>query len=96
MEANRQQVETSSLEAYRLLGRAHHALGARAAACEAADKAAAEAATARYVWLEFMSLRDLLRWSEAGAQAEGVCERIHGVARRLVVSQTEIEAVPEL
>merc|ERR1711938_386293 len=62
-------------EAYRLLGRARHALGEGGAACEAAEAAAAEAAAGRYVWLQLLSLRDLLLWGEAGA-AESVRSRL--------------------
>ena len=50
---------------------------------------AAEAAGARYVWLELQSLRDLLRWGEADA-AEGVRARLRGVAGRVVASAEEV------
>jgi hypothetical protein len=72
-------------EACRLLGCAHAALGQRAVACESAERAVAEAAKARYAWLEMVSLADLLRWSEA-SEAEGVrareCVRSRGGWRR--------------
>jgi hypothetical protein len=62
-------------EACRLLGCAHAALGQRAAACEAAERAVAEAGKARYAWLvEMVSLADLLRWSQT-SEAEGVRSR---------------------
>ena len=79
-------------EACRLLGRARHELGERKAACEAAEAARAEAAKARYVWLELMSLRDLLRWSDA-ADAEGVRSRLSSVAGRMAASAEELAGV---
>ena len=79
-------------EAWRLLGRARAELGERAAACEAAERAAAEAAKARYVFLELLSVRDLLRWSEAGA-AEGVRSRLSGVAGRMAATAEEVAGV---
>ena len=80
-------------EALRLLGRARAELGEAAAACEAAEKAAAEAARAKYLWLELLALRDLLRWTEAGEKAEGVRERLRGVAGRMVASAEELAGV---
>jgi len=79
-------------EAYRLLGRAKAELGERAAACEAAECAAAEAARAKYVWLEMLSLRDLLKWSEV-AEAAGVRERLRSVAEQMVASSAELTEV---
>ena len=79
-------------DACRLLGSAHHALGARAAACAAAERAAAEAARGQVVWLEMLSLRDLLSWCEA-SEREGVQARAQGVASRLVASREELVAV---
>ena len=79
-------------EACRLLGRAHHALGSRAAACEAAEKAVAAAAKAKYIWLEMMGLRDLLSWCGAG-EAEAVRSRLQAVARRLAASKEELIGV---
>ena len=69
-------------EALRLLGRAHAALGRRGDACAAAERAVAEAAGARYVWLELVSLRDLLEWSE-DADAAGVRSRLAEVEGRV-------------
>ena len=54
-------------EAYRLLGRAKAELGERQAACDAAERAVAQAAGAQYAWLEMLSLLDLLSWSEESA-----------------------------
>jgi len=79
-------------EAWRLLGRARAELGERAAACEAAERAVAEAAKARYMFLELQSLRDLLRWSEA-AEAEGVRARLSGVAGRMAATAEEVAGV---
>lgn len=79
-------------EAHRLLGRALAELGQRAAACEAAERAVAEAAGAKYAWLEMLSLRDLLRWGEAG-EAESVHSRLRGVVGRLVASADELKGV---
>ena len=78
-------------ESQRLLGRAQAALGDHAAACEAAERAAEEAARSRYVWLEMLSLRDLLEWSEADA-AEGVRARLSGAVARIAASAEELEA----
>ncbi len=79
-------------EAYRLLGCAHAALGRRTAACEAAERAATEAAKARYAWLELLSLVDLLRWSEA-PEVEGVRNRVRSVAGRLAASAEQLAEV---
>ena len=79
-------------EAYRLLGRARAALGQRAVACEAAESAATEAVNARYVWLEMLSLRDLLEWSEVEA-AKGVRLRLGGVLRRVAATHEELVGV---
>ena len=76
-------------EAYRLLGRARSELGQRAKACEAAEAAAAEAALARYVWLEMLSLRDLLRWCEA-SEAERARHRLAGVVQRMAATPEEL------
>ena len=79
-------------EAHRLLGRARAELGQRAAACEAAEQAVAEAAKARYVFLEVLSLRDLVRWCEAGA-AEGVRSRLRAATGRMTATAEEVAAV---
>ena len=79
-------------EAYRLLGRARHALGEIPAAAAAAECAAAEAAGARYVWLEMLALRDQLLWCEAGA-AEGVQSRLSALVGRAAASAEEVAAV---
>ena len=70
------------MQALRLLGCARAALGEGVAACDAAERAAAEAAKAKYVWLEKRSLEDLLKWCEAG-EAEGVRARLREVAGRM-------------
>ena len=74
------------------LTRASAALGRHAAACEAAERAAAEAAGARYVWLEMLALGDLLDWCEAGAK-ESVRLRLRAVAGRLEASAEELARV---
>lgn len=79
-------------EAHRLLGRAKAALGERAAACKAAERAVEEAAKAKYAWLEMLSLRDLLRWCEEG-EAEGVRVKLRNVAGRLKASAEELTEV---
>ncbi len=79
-------------EAYRLLGRARAEQGQRAAACEAAERAATEAAEARYVFLELLSLRDLERWSEGG-EVEGVRSRLDAVAGRMAATSEEVAGV---
>ena len=76
-------------EALRLLGRAHDALGAQAAACEAAERAVAEAAKAKYVWFEMLALADLLKWCAPG-ETEGVRSRLRSVAERLAASKGEL------
>ena len=80
-------------EALRLLCRAHAALGDRVAACEAVERAAAEAAGAKYVWLEMMSLRELLRLCEGSEAASSVRARIRGVAGRMAASAEELASV---
>jgi hypothetical protein len=80
-------------EAWRLLGRAKDALGDRTSACEAVERAAAEAAAARFGWLEMLSLRDMLHWTEAEtAAAQDVQSRlraVHGTVRGKLVSSAE-------
>ena len=53
-----------------------------------AELAVAEAAKAKYVWLEMLSLRDLLRWCEAGHhesdQTEGDSAAVHTRLRAVV------------
>lgn len=78
--------------AHRLLGSAHAALGRRAAACEAAEEALAEAVRAKYLWLEMWALRDMLAWCEA-TDAEAVRGRLRGVAGRLAASHEELASV---
>ena len=85
-------------EALRLLGRAKGALDEPAAAREAAERAAAEAAGARYVWVEVLALRDLLKWcgterdGVAASYAESVRERLRSAAGRLAASPEEVAA----
>ena len=73
------------------MGRAQAALRRGAAACEAAESAAAEAAGARYEWLEMLCLRDLLRWSDE-ASAAGVTARLRRVLHQLSASEEELVA----
>ena len=80
------------LEALRLLGRAHAALGAQAAACEAAEHAVAEAAKVGYVWFHVLALADLLTWC-ATAETEDVRSRLRSVAERMVASSEELKGV---
>lgn len=79
-------------EALRLLGAAHAAEGRLDAACEACERAVSEAAGARYVWLELLSLRDVLRWSDEGAAAE-VRSRLGAVVSRVSASTEELVGV---
>ena len=79
-------------EAHRLLGRAKAELGECAAACTAAERAAAEAAGAKYVWLEMLSLCDLLKWCEAG-EADGVRARLRAVVSRMTATREELAGV---
>ena len=44
---------------------------------------------AKYVWLEMMSLRDLLSWCKAG-EGEAVRSRLRSVAGRLAASKEEL------
>ena len=80
------------VQSHRLLARANAALGRRAAACEASERAAAEASGAHYLWLEMLSLRDMLGWCEAEA-ADGVRSRVSKVVGRLAVSAEELTGV---
>ena len=57
-------------EALRLLSKAKLALGEHDAACDAAERAAADAANAQIWWIEMLSLRDLIR-----------CRRLAGGAK---------------
>ena len=65
---------------------------ARAAACEAAERAVAEAAKAKYTYFEMIALRDLLGWCEA-TEAEAVRSRLRSVAGRLVAPPEELAAL---
>ena len=77
-------------EASRLLGCALAEGGDWAGAHEAAERAAAEAACARYAWLEALSLRDALRWC-APADEVGVRGRLRSAVGRLAASAEEVE-----
>ena len=77
------------IEAHRLLGRAHAAQGRAGMAREAAERAADEAADARYAWLEAMSLGDALKWCGA-SEAQDIRKRLRGVAARLSASLKEL------
>lgn len=79
-------------EALRLLGRAQAALGNTSEACTAAERAASEAASAKYVWYEMLALHDLLQWSAAGAR-EGVRSRLRAVVGRIDASTEELAGV---
>ena len=72
-------------EAFRLLGCAQAALGRSGEACQAAESAAAEAAKARYVWIEMLSLRDALRWCEVDA-VEHIRSRLRDAVSRVSAS----------
>jgi len=80
------------IEAHRLAGKANAALGDRDAACEAVERAVAEAAGARYLWLAMLSLRDELRWC-GPSEAASVRSRLRGVAGRLSVTPEELVEV---
>ena len=79
-------------EALRLLGCAHMALGAHAAACDAAERAVKEAAKAKYAWLEMLALADLLKWCTAD---DAVCvrARLRDVVKTLAASKEELVGV---
>ena len=77
------------IEAHRLLGRAHAAQGRASMARKAAERAADEAADARYAWLEAMSLGDALKWCGA-SEAQDIRKRLRGVAARLSASLKEL------
>ena len=76
-------------QASRLLGRAHMELGRRSDACDAAGCAAAEAAKAKYVWLEYICWRDMLRWCEEG-EAALARSRLQEVEGRMLASREEL------
>ena len=76
----------------RLLAQARAALGKRSAACEAAERALSEAAAARYVWLEMLSLCDLLGWCEA-SEADAARSRLAAVKERVAASEQELAGV---
>ena len=77
------------IEAHRLLGRAHAAQGRAGMARKAAERAADEAADARYAWLEAMSLGDALKWCGA-SEAQDIRKRLRSVAARLSASLKEL------
>ena len=71
------------------------AAGAAAAAAVATAGKAAEAGTAKYVWLELLSLRDVLRWCEV-SRAEGVQARLAASAGRVAASAVELENLAQV
>ena len=83
------------IEAHRLQGRSCASLGRSADACAAAERAVAEAAAAKYVWLEWLSLKDLLAWCEA-SEREEVRSRLHHAAERMAAPSDELELVEAL
>jgi hypothetical protein len=80
------------VQALRLLGRAKAELGEGTAACEAAERAVAEAARARYAWLQMLALADLLGWCDA-SEGEAVRARLCSVAGQMVASKEELVGV---
>ena len=76
-------------EAHRLLGRAHAALGNKAEAKGAVERALPEFKAGQYVWLERMALRDLERVCEA-AEAKEVQARLQGVEERMSASVAQL------
>eukprot|EP00966_Prymnesium_polylepis_P158737 3669078-Prymnesium_polylepis.2 len=81
-----------AIEEFQPLLRTEVELGDRAAACEAAERAAAEAAGAGYVWLEMLSLGDMVGWCAEG-EVEGVRSRLCGVVGRLAATEAEVAGV---
>ena len=80
------------VEAYRLLARANATLGRKRAACEAAENAAATAVQAHYVFYEILSLRDVLKWTDA-SEVQAVCARLRAAAERTTASRADLERV---
>jgi hypothetical protein len=80
------------VEAGRLLCRARASLGRREGACEAASRAADEAARTGLWWLEMLALRDWLRYGGAEA-GSSVWSRLEGVMGRLMAPNEELMEV---
>jgi hypothetical protein len=80
------------VEAGRLLCRARASLGRREGACEAASRAADEAARTGCRWLEMLALRDWLRYGGDGVD-DLVWARLDGVMGQLVSSREELMSV---
>ena len=75
-------------EAARLLGRARAALGDKAEACKAVERAVADAKAGRYIWMEMLAMRDLAQLCEA-ADAKAVEERLKGVKGRMAAMDSQ-------
>ena len=80
------------VEALRQLGQCRAATGERGAACDAAERAVAEAGRAGYAWLEMRALRDLRGWCEP-AEAAAVCVRLDEVVGRLAATPAELSSL---
>jgi hypothetical protein len=80
------------VEAGRLLCRARASLGRREGACEAASRAADEAARTGCRWLEMLSLRDWVRYGGDGVDGS-VWSRLEGVMGQMVASNEELMSV---
>ena len=78
------------VEALRLLSKCRAATGDRSAACEASESAAAAAAGAGYVWMEYRALHDLQRLCDP-AEADAVRGRVDEVASRMAASPAELK-----
>ena len=81
-------------EAYRLLGKARHALGQRRDAMEAAEGAVAEAVSARYVWMEMLALRDAMDWCEpGGGERYDLRARLEAVVSKMKAPAEDLEEI---
>jgi len=83
------------IEAYRLLARCRGAQDDATGACEALESAVNESKAVGYVWMEMVSLRDMLQWCRDGEEA--VRARIDAVTAAFPACDkypaTEVKAV---
>ena len=67
------------IEAWRLLARCRGACGKAAEACEALERAVGESRAAGYVWMESVSLGDMVEWVEGDVEKASVEMRLNEV-----------------
>jgi len=78
------------IEAWRLLAQCRGARGDGAGACEALQKAVSESEAAGYVWMEAVSLRDMLKWVAGDEEKASVRMRIKTVTAEFNLGEGQV------